>query len=166
MSDANDTPAPRRRPWLKIGLIVSLSLNLLFLGLVASAAWMFWSGGAGMGPHAAFAHAVGLTLRKLPEERREKAATSVKTHREALKPLRKKMRAARRSVAEAVKAEPYSEEKLRNALAAMAATHSKIRQSMQEVAIALMAHLNQAERAKFLHYLKKSRWRGRRKRRE
>lgn len=142
---------------MKVVFVLSLAFNLLFVGLAASAAWMFWNHGGGGSRHAAFMHAVTKVLEDLPEERRSIVEGSLRKHREALRQQRRQMREARRSAKEALTAETYSEPQVREALATMAEARNKIRLSMQETLLVLMPHLNQEERERFLRNLKRAR---------
>lgn len=161
MSLTNDHGSPPRRRWLKVVFVVSLALNLLFVGLAASAAWMFWNHGGGSSRHAAFVRAVTKVMEDLPEDRRSLVEVSLRKHREALDLQRRQMREARKSAKAALTAETYSEPRVREALAKMAEARNRIRLSKQETVLSLMPHLNQQERERFMRHLKRARSKGR-----
>ncbi len=161
MSVTNDHQSPPGRRWLKVVFVLSLAFNLLFAGLAASAAWMFWNHGGGGSRHAAFMQAVTKVIEDLPEERRSLVEVPLRKHREALDLQRRQMREARRSAKAALTAENYNEPQVREALATMAEARNKIRLSKQETLLALMPHLNQQERERFLRNLKRKRFKRR-----
>lgn len=172
MSDAKhpegaDARPPRRRG-MKIALVLSLALNLLVVGAVASAAWMYWRGGGWAGgKHHAFTRAVNRLMEDLPEDRRAIARQILERHKTEIDPLRKQLREARRSAAAALEAETYDEARMREALTRLEAIRGELRGTLHELALSLVKHLDLEERQRFMRYMMRHRWRKKvRRRRE
>jgi uncharacterized membrane protein len=95
--------APRRWPrWKGILFGISLALNLLVIGIVATAAIRHR-----LAPPPGYAHATVVTFtRTLPEPRRREIWEATRTERLALRPYRAELRRARAEVRSTLMAEP------------------------------------------------------------
>ncbi len=124
---------------LKYALIASLALNLLIAGAVAGTMYGFGKQhrqfGCGRGEDFGL---MGLTHR-LPDERRKEIRKRLRDDRTALRPLVDEVRAARRTAAEKLAAEPFDKTALDSAIAAAADKERTLRQA------AVAAFLVQAE---------------------
>lgn len=153
---------PRKRRWLWPVLIVSLSLNLLFIGLVAGR--MLTQDDRG-GRQRIFTGAIEKLMQDLPEAKRLHAGELLKKHRETVKTARRDLREARRNAREAVLTEPFDEAKVSAALARFREIRSVSHQSMHDMMLGLMKELNLEERKKLLSYIRegfrkrRGRWR-------
>jgi uncharacterized membrane protein len=96
--------APRRWPrWKGILFVVSLALNLLVVGVVATAALRHR-----FAPPLGFAQATVVTFaRTLPQPRQRELWDQTRTERLALRPYRAQLRRARAEVRGALVAEPF-----------------------------------------------------------
>lgn len=158
--DANDG-APKKRRWLWPLLIVSLALNLLFVGLMAG---NWWRHGGHGGRNKVFTGAIEKLMQDLPEAKRDHAATLLNRHREEVRPLRQQLRDARKTAKDAVLTEPYDAAKVEAALARFREIRTSQHKSMHNMIMDLLKDLNLEERKKLLDHIRagfKSRWRRR-----
>jgi len=146
--------SPRRRGWGRIALIVSLALNLLFIGAAGGSMWARWAGyWGGPGGHNPFAGAIHDLMRALPPERREAAREVLRRHRGEIWTARGEMRKARRDAARAMRQDPFDEAAFRAALAEMGKADVKLRESVGEIAVDLGKTLTLEERRELLRGL-------------
>jgi uncharacterized membrane protein len=123
----NDTaPAPRRRAplWMKITLVLSLSLNLIIFGAMAARMWYGFSFShmrAMHAPGAMLSGARGL-IRALPPSRRVRFREFYNQRRPRIEQSRRSVAETRRRLAEIIAREPFDQkdfdqalEKLQNA---------------------------------------------------
>ncbi|MGI9384385.1 MAG: periplasmic heavy metal sensor [Methyloligellaceae bacterium] len=168
MSDAvqsNSAPEPeRRRRWPRVLLVLSLALNLLFVGLVAGALWVHWNGGWGGPRHHAFAASVRRLMKELPEDRRKTTQEILSRHRAELRPLRRAAHDARHAAFEAARADPFDADRLKERLDQMQGAEASMREAMAALALELMKGLTVEERRLFLRTMMRKRFgpRGRR----
>lgn len=130
MTDSGPSDAvPRRWPrWKGIVLVVSLALNLLVVGVVATAAIRHR-----LGPPPGFTQATVVTFaRSLPEPRRREIWESTRPERMALRPYRAELRRARAEVRRTLVAEPFDPARFR-------AAHERLLEA--EVSARKVAHL-------------------------
>ncbi len=164
MSDNNTaTPNPKSRRWLWVALIVSLALNLLFIGVTAGAILM----GGPWGPprHRIMAAAMDEVVQTMPDERRETARKALKRHRAQIKALRHKARQARRATMMVFRNEPFDKEAFVRAAGELRAAENDVRKAISVLATELGQHLTVDERRQFLRtVMRKGRF-GRRHRR-
>lgn len=156
MSDQSQkTPAasPKKWRWGRIALIVSLALNLLFVGAIGGSMWAMWAGYWGGPRHHAFAGAIHHLMKTLPEERRQIARDVLRRHRAEIRPLRRQVRTSRRAAARVMRQEPFDEASFRSALGAMQKAELDIRQAVGEIAVDLGKTLTQDERRELLRGL-------------
>lgn len=137
-------PAPareRRAPrWMWIALVLSVALNLLVIGAVASATWHLRSGG--FGPHAR----IERFLATLPQERAEALRATVNRSQEIIRPLRSEVREARKDLARVFTTEPVDKEALSATLARLTDAEMKIRQAYAQLTTELAASMTAEER--------------------
>ena len=156
MNEAERDAATRRRAprWMWIALILSLGLNLLVAGVVASAAWHMrgdWDGGPG-GRTSAF-------LNTLPPERAEALRQVLENSRKTLRPLRQESRQIRTEAARLFAAEPLDKEAIAAAQARLNDTDLKIRQAYGQLMTDLAEKMTADERRAFIEW-RESRRRG------
>lgn len=153
-----DTPAskkagePKKRRWLWPLLIVSLGLNLLFVGLVAGRMWMH--GGGPGGRHRVFTGAVEALMKDLPDAKRQHAGELLKRHRSNVRQLRKQIREHRRVTKDAVLTDPYDEEKVTEAFARFREIRTGQHHSMHTMMIELLKGLTLKEREQLLNHIR------------
>lgn len=146
-----ETPHSKRR-WLLIGLLVSVALNLMVVGIIIGARM---NGG---GPHAAMAHgtafSVGRAIHQFSEPRRKQLWPLAKPHFQDLRSTLRTLKKAQRRFERAYKAEPID-------LAELDASHDILSRqiaTLQEMNFhairALSAELTAAERAQLLSALR------------
>ena len=105
---ATPTPAtdavPRKgRRWLKIGLLASLALNLLLVGILAGGAWVHRRfDGTGTATVQAARY-----VRGLPDERRQAIRGAMRDEIEKMRALRRDVRAAREAARQLLVADPF-----------------------------------------------------------
>lgn len=145
---ATQPPDAKRRPrrWLGIALGVSLAINLLLVGAIAGFALSHRGGGG------AFADGARL-LRSMPPERRAEIRALFREARATIGPLRQDLRAARRAVALAARAEPFDARGLEAALTHLHARELAIREASRPLVLSLMAKLQPHERERVLRIL-------------
>ena len=132
----------RRAPrWMWIALVVSVGLNLLVAGVVASAAWQLRSGG-GFGPHAR----ISKFLATLPAERAETLREIVAGSQQRFRPLRREVRETRKELARIFAADPIDDQALSATLARLTDAEVKIRQAHGQLAIELAKSMTAEER--------------------
>jgi len=150
---------PARRRWLWPVLVISLALNLLFVGLMAGS---WWRHGKHGGRNKVFTGAIERLMKELPEAKRQHAAELLDRRREAVKPVRGQIRQARDAAKDAVLTDPYDEEKVAAALAQFRNIRTSQHEATHEMIMGLMKELNLQERQKLLDYIQegfRKRWR-------
>ena len=143
--------------WGRITLIVSLALNLLFVGAIAGSMWAMWAGYWSGPRHHGFAGAVHHLMRTLPDDRRTTVRGVLRSHRGEIRPLRREMRKARRAAARVMRRDPFEEAAFRSALGEMRAADTKIREAVGELAVDLAKTLTLEERRELLRALARNR---------
>lgn len=159
-SDANGG-SPKTRRWVWPLLVISLALNLLFVGLMAGS-WLR-HGGSG-GRNKVFTGAIERLMQDLPEAKREHAAQLLERHREFIKPVRQQLRDARKAAKDAILLEPYDAAKVDVALARFREIRTSQHESMHTMIEELLKDLNLEERTMLLEHIRsgfRSRWRHR-----
>ena len=150
---------PKRRRWVLPVLVVSLALNLLFVGLIAGS---WWRHGPSASRDRIITGAVERLMQDLPEDKRSHAAQLLKQHRESVRPVREQLRDARAAAKEAVHADPYTEVKIQAALARFRDIRTSQHESMHAMVMDLMKQLTLEERKELLNLIQagfRSRWR-------
>lgn len=143
----------RRAPrWMWIALFLSVGLNLLVAGAVASAAWHL-RGGWGFGPHAR----ISRFLVTLPPERAEVLRGVVDNSRQTFRPLRREIREERGDLARVFAAEPLDDAALASTLARLTDAELKIRQAYAQLTTELAKSMTAEERQTFVEWNEKRR---------
>lgn len=153
----------KKRRWLWPLLVVSVGLNLLFVGLVAGRVWLHEGGKERR--HRIFTGAVEKLMQDLPEAKRQNAGALLERHRTTVRQIRKQIRKQRRVTKEAVLTEPYDELKVSQALARFRVLRTEQHQSMHAMMLDLLKGLNLKEREVLLKHIRASfrgRWRRKR----
>lgn len=158
--DDSGASAPvRKRRWVWPVLIVSLALNLLFVGLMAGS---WWRHGAPPGGRSqVFVGAVEQLMKDLPEAKRSQARQILDHHRGNLRLDRGALREAREKAKEAVLTEPYDEQKVAEALSRFRALRNNQHMARHAMILALMKELNLQEREQLLNHIRagfRARW--------
>lgn len=150
MSANEPSSAPAKRRWLKPVLVVSLALNLVFAGLVAGAIWKRGYDGSRGARHKIFEAAIEQMITELPAEKRKSAENILARLRSEVLPRARSRRQARKRAIEALKADPFSEEDLRNALANVRGIRADVDKGMHELAVELVREFDAEERRRLL----------------
>jgi len=154
MSEAQRSPnvTERRVPrWMWVALILSLGLNLLVVGVVASAAWHFRSHGPD------FQGRLSAYLDTLPPERTSTLKRIVERHQPELRPLRQEIRQMRRDAAELFAADPLDKEALANTHARLMDAEVRIRQGYAQFMTELAEKMTAEERRGFIEWRERHR---------
>jgi uncharacterized membrane protein len=154
---------PKGRRWLWAALIISLALNLLFIGVTAGA---FLMGGRWAGPrHRVMAAAMNEVVRTMPEERRKTAKEVLKRHRAQIRSLRRQAHKARRATIAAFRSDPFDEAAFKRAASELQTAELNVRKATSALALELGQYLTVDERRHFLRTLMQKRRSGRWRRR-
>jgi len=171
MSGMGEKPGWRQAPgWMKLLLIVSLSVNVAIAGLVGGNAIRHWQQGVASGK---WQNEPGLNrqqtrfLRMVPDARREEARTILLARQDDYKAARETMRAAQRALVEAIRQEPLNPERLTAALAERRQASGRMWGIGYEQIAEIARRLNAAERAELAKRLEERtrRWMERQERR-
>ncbi|MGD9868315.1 MAG: periplasmic heavy metal sensor [Hyphomicrobiales bacterium] len=139
-----------RRGWLLPALLVSLALNLVVLGLVASSLWKHPHGGPRIGKFERVAIAVDRFIPELPEAKREAVRQQLAQSREETKLLGEKIQQLRDQIRSIFISEGYDEAKIRETLELLRSARTEQGRSMSEAALLLVRDLNREQRTRFL----------------
>ncbi len=142
---------PKKRRWLWPLLIVSLGLNLLFVGLIAGRMWTH--GGSRSAPHRIITGAVEEFMKELPDAKRQHAGDLLKRHRTTLRQLRKQIRQERRAVKDAVLTDPFDAAKVGEVFARFREIRTGQHQSMHTMMIELLKNLTLKERERLVNQI-------------
>ncbi|MGI9481547.1 MAG: periplasmic heavy metal sensor [Hyphomicrobiales bacterium] len=130
--------------WLKIGLVLSLMLNALFIGAIGMR--MYHVKQHGGWHHARFSPNVRMFLRELPRERRKEL-------RQKFRKLHREMRSSRRDTSqtmrdmfEALSAENYDREKIASAFASLRQARDANATQHEKFFLAMIDNLTPEER--------------------
>ena len=168
MSASDSSAAPVKRRWVKPVLVVSLALNLLFVGLVTGAFWKHGFGRWGGPRSKIFAATVEQLITELPAEKRKTAEDVLARLRSNVLPRVHGHRQARKRIVETLKADPFSEEDFRNALANVRAIRAEVNKGRHDLAVELVRELSVKERQRLVEIYRskkrehRRRWRKRR----
>lgn len=154
---ATSNPRSRRRLWA--ALIVSLALNLLFIGVTAGA---FLMGGPGGPPrHRVMAAAMNEVVETMPDERRKTAKEVLKRHRAQIKSLRRLAHKARRATIVEFRNDPFDEAAFKQAASELQTAELDVRKAISALAVELGQYLTVDERRQFLRTVMQKRRSGR-----
>jgi uncharacterized membrane protein len=137
--DSGGAPVRRSR-WVKIGIVASLALNLLFAGGLAAAAWHHRHGGRGDDS--------GLMgfARGLPAERQKMVRDDVAAARLTIRPLRKAVREAWNESNALLTAEPFDKDKYRAGVDKLTDAESRFKTAIAAALADTAAKLTPEER--------------------
>lgn len=156
--------APKRR-WVKPVLIISLALNLLFVGLIAGSIWKKRYGPREAGKHRALEATIVQIIKEFPAERRANAEDVLARLRSEVLPRAAGRRAIVKRVVKALKADPYSEEELASALTELRKLRADVQLGMHTLSIELVRPMTVQERHRVLEIYRSKRraghWYGR-----
>jgi len=151
---------------LKSVIIVSLALNLLVIGALATA-W-YRHGGKHFHHGGVERSLMHYARHKLPRDRRRALRKAWHKERDALAPMFQDLRAARKQVGTALQVDSYSRAGVAAALDEVRQKRSLVRQRMSEKFLDLVETLTDDEKralGQFIQEDRRGRWRGRHKRR-
>lgn len=150
MTDTGPSDDGRRRwpRWKGILLVVSLAVNLLIAGLVATAAIRHrFAPPPGLGQATVVAFA-----RTLPEPRRQEIWQAARGERSALRPFRRELRLARDEVRKALLAEPFDAERFKNAHHSLLVAEDSARKAAHALYEAVALRMTAEERRSFVQW--------------
>lgn len=144
--------------WLGAGLVISLAVNMFFLGLImggrlSSDRWADRlgerAGWLGEGPHRGGPDLDPRSLtRMLPESAQGEAQALFEANRVELRTLFGESLAARAAAYDAMRADSFEREALEEALAASIAADAAARSAVHDLTVELIADLTPEERAR------------------
>lgn len=148
--------APRTGRWQRIALILSLALNVLFLGAVVGAGWMYWHDGPG---HRRFSFSRGVEqlIQEMPADRKPIGRVILKRYEADVRPRWKEVGEARRQAFEALRAEPFNESRAQQSFERMNEIREVQLERMGRLTFELMRQLTPGERRIFLQALRRPR---------
>jgi uncharacterized membrane protein len=155
-----DAPPRARSPgWMKLLLILSLTANLLVIGVIAGYELR------GEGRQGGTDRAVGWILEMVPEERRGMAEAHFAQVRTVIDTADGDRAQLMDGVVAAIRAEPYDPAAVQAAMAAYGASRSDRWEVLRERMASLLARLSPEERAAFADNFEErmNRWRERRR---
>ena len=151
MSEMGEKPGWRQAPsWMKLLLIVSLSVNVAIAGVVGGSAIRHWQKGVASGK---WQNESGLNrqqtrfLRMVPDARREEARAILLAGQEDYEAARETMRAAQQALVEAIRQEPLNPERLAAALTERRQASGRMWGIGYEQMAEIVRRLDAAERA-------------------
>ncbi len=138
-----------RTHWLVLGLLVSIGLNLLVVGMFAGRAM---SGGPGMAP---MPLNLGWVIRDLDEETRESLRPRLIDHARQARPLRRDVHEAQREFDRLLVKEDLNEAELKDALSNLRASTDRYEQTMHVMMAEIIAGLAPDQRRKIARFLRR-----------
>lgn len=151
MSEMGEKPGWRQAPsWMKLLLIVSLSVNVAIAGVVGGSAIRHWQKGVASGK---WQNEPGLNrqqtrfLRMVPDARREEARAILLAGQDDYEAARETMRAAQQALVEAIRQDPLNPERLAAALAERRQASGRMWGIGYEQMAEIVRRLDAAERA-------------------
>lgn len=160
MSDQNaqtngsEKPPRKKGRWLRIALVVSLALNVLIVGFVASRAYHFsgklWRGQA---PVAQVMRQGRKFVHGLPRERRHELWAMIKQRHGEFTVDADEVHGAVRTFADALKQNPFDADHAEEALSRLQAQAQLMLDRGRKVTIEVVSALSQAEREEFAQRL-------------
>lgn len=139
--DANPQGAPRRSRLLYPALLVSLALNLLFIGGLSAAAWHYYQ-------RSANGENFGLLgfAKQISPDHRDAFRQQVLAARASLKDEREDMRRAWFATNEQLTSEPFDKEKFKAAMATLRDAEGKFRAGLNNAFADIAASVTPEER--------------------
>ncbi len=144
----------KKRRWLWPLLIISLGLNLLFVGLVAGRIWNHGYRGHAAARNQIITGAIEKLIEDFPAAKRRRASELLKRYRTTVRPLRGQNKEVRSAVKAAALADPFNEEKLAEALLRLRQIRSGMHQSLHMTMMGLMKDLTLKERQELVNNIR------------
>lgn len=145
---AEAAPARRTRRWVWALLILSLSANLLIIGVLLGSMWAVRKGGFWHAP-VAFERSQRF-MRGLPPERRQEIRAIFFDYRPRLEPYWREVRQARIAIGRMIEAGGYSREELYAAMETLFQKELAARQAAKPMVADMVARLDPDDRTHFL----------------
>lgn len=143
---------PRRIPrWIKLALIASLALNVLFFGAMAGAWWRGGGHGGFSGRGAGGTNIIGF-IASLPSERRNELMQKSFALREQARALRVATRAAAQERANALLADPFDKQRFIDAQTRQVEADGKLRLLFRDIIAEAASSMSTRERRAFLSW--------------
>ncbi len=136
------------RRWPKILLVVSLSLNLLFIGAIVGAGWMRHKYGGGHGGFSRYA--IKHVLKNLPENKRRAILLQIKRNNQQLRPRYEAMRKQALELKEVMKSEPFDPERVRLMANRLREIRRPIADAKMQLLVEVLGQLTPQERREVL----------------
>ncbi len=152
-TETSPQPAPRTAGWVKVLLTFSVAVNLLILGAAGGFAWKHWQRFGGHGEFDDIPRPIARFVRSLPEEKRAPFRAALRERRQAVQPLRRELREARRGLRDTLEAETFDATAFANAQERFLRALMSIRQTSLNAVPDLAKELTQEERARFARAL-------------
>jgi uncharacterized membrane protein len=150
MSGMGEKPGWRQAPgWMKLLLILSLSVNVMIAGVVGGNAirhWQYGSFGSKSQNEPGLDRRQTRILRMVPDLRRDEARAILLARQDEYKAARETMRAAQQALVEAIRQEPLDPDRLAAALAERRAASGRMWSIGYEQMAEIARRLNAAER--------------------
>ena len=153
MSETGERPGWRRAPgWMKLLLILSLSVNVAIAGVIGGTAIRHWQKGVTSGKvqnEPGLDRRQSRILRMVPEARQEEARAILLARQDDVAAAHAAFRNAQQALIEAIRQDPLDHERLAAALAQRQAASSRVWGIGYEQMIEIVAMLDAAERKEF-----------------
>lgn len=155
MSDAGQGDA-RRRGWARPALVVSLAVNLLFVGLIAGAMWKRhneqWR------PRSVV---LEMTIRQmiseLPQEKRAAGEKVLQEFSARFPETYSAIRDLRKKAGDALTADPYDEQSFSDMLTRLREAHDEKRRVRHQAVVDFIRNMTPEERRRFVELYKENR---------
>jgi uncharacterized membrane protein len=155
-TEGGHVPGPRRRNWLRVLLIASLTLNLLLIGAAAGRMWRWHHHGRDF-------DGAGILLSHVPADKRAGIEAMIERDRAAMRGQLDAMEAARKEVSAALIAEPFDKARFIAALQSMHQSGLAARSVTAATLAEIASHLSIEERKAFARRLERRGGRGMRR---
>ena len=136
-----------KRSWGKVILVLSLAVNLLFVGTIVGAGWVRHNGGPGWRGPQGFVQRI---LRDLTSEKQQSIRALLTNHRETLRPKFEQMRAQKRELKQVLRSDPFNVDSVRQAAEKLHLSRQKLGEDRTELLIKVLQQLTPDERQKML----------------
>jgi uncharacterized membrane protein len=141
---------PAKRRWGRVVLILSLALNLIFVGAVVGAGWMRnkyvsnWQGGPP-------GFVIKRLLHHLPEQKRQKIVDQIIDNHRLLRPKYKAIRSQIHELRATLKREPFQSDAVREAAARLQMIRQEIANAKTELLVDILQQMTPQERQEILN---------------
>ncbi|MBL4751254.1 MAG: periplasmic heavy metal sensor [Amylibacter sp.] len=149
---------PRKWPWMKVLLVLSLSMNLTVVGLVVGAKM---SGYGDRRAHFAGASGLRVFMRALPDDQRREVRRYFRLNRPKIYANGKAMHETMQSIHMAIIARPFNADAVRAAFSAQRLHITKSTQDAQKAFVAIISGMTDDQRLRYVNAMKEQRrkWR-------